>query len=187
MSRSPPSSTAGESSADVRRLHAQIDKLCNILADELEKIRGEQQRARALIAHAARELYGNFMRMNESVERSAARTDQLFERLIHGDAEVLDRALVGDMQSKHLADRDSFKRANAAAIKALQFEDISAQALAGCLQTLEFLDRLLQSVQQTHDPEAIEQLVDQLLRHWKAHQRNPDRQDSIEEGSVELF
>lgn len=170
---------------------AQFDKLRQILKEELAQIRGEQQRARALIAHAARELYTHFRSMNDSVGRMDDRfthtMDLLLQNIGKNKPESQSKALIEQLKHEQLQDSQKFQASNSSSIKALQFEDMSAQALAGCLDTLDYLDKLLRALDQGGDTETIGRLLDDAHGHWKSQRRSPDQQDSIDEGSIELF
>lgn len=176
--------------AQLDALSRQVAKLCQVVGEELAQTRNEQQRARALIAHAARELYLHFSAMNDSVTRLDHRFDHVIDLLGHlkeSHQAGSSASLVDELTTERNRDRTRFKEANSSAIQALQFEDISAQALAGCLQTLESLQHLMDAVQGLDDPLEIERLLAEAKERWRASRRDPDRQESIEEGSIELF
>ena len=75
----------------------------------------------------------------------------------------------------------------AEAVRALQFEDMSRQALEGAQRSLLRIDELRSIVAKARSPAQIEAGVGERRRQWRDQRHKPVVQDSMDEGAVELF
>lgn len=138
-------------------------RACNelgmILGSELAQVEEEIERVRGIIAEAVAELSSSFDQMYHLCADTHAGTD---------DSNTLDQAASG-------------------AIRALQFEDITAQALAEALRSVAYLRGVAEEVRTAHDAGELAERIRRQHRLWAEIRRKAVLQENLDEGSVDLF
>lgn len=129
-----------------------------ILGSELAQVEEEIERVTGIIAEAVTALSSSF--------------DQMYHLCADKRAET------GD---------DELGRAASGAIRALQFEDITAQALAEALRSITYLRGVAEEVRTVHDAGELAERIRKQHRIWAEMRRKAVLQENLDEGSVDLF
>lgn len=165
----PPGAASG--GGEPAQKHTRDDSIapeiraCNelgaLLGSELAEVEQEIERVTGIIAEAATELSTSF--------------DQMHRLAGHRQA---------DADSDTL---DDLEQAVSAAVRALQFEDIVAQALAEALRSVSYLRGVADQVETVHDAGELATRISEQHRIWSKMRRKAVLQENLDKGSVDLF
>lgn len=131
-------------------------------------------------------------RVQETVNRMASRdmneTLREKERIqdMFGRAEALSSRMQSSLDTLAMLGPE-LDEAVATAVRALQFEDMSSQALASASRSLGQLMQLCQELDGAGDGGELAERVRERRETWQRERHCPVSQTSVEEGSVELF
>lgn len=163
-SAAPGAGDPAQKQATERPIAPEI-RACNelgaLLGSELAEVEQEIERVTGIIAEAATELSTSF--------------DQMHRLAGHRQ---------GDADSATL---DELEQAVSAAVRALQFEDIAAQALAEALRSVSYLRGVAEQVETVHDAGELATRISEQHRIWSKMRRKAVLQKNLDKGSVDLF
>lgn len=140
-------------------------RACNelgaLLANELAEVEQEIERVTGIISEAATELSTSF----DQLHRLASHERQAAQSAADGELEL----------------------AISTAIRALQFEDIVAQALAEALRSVSYLRGVADQVETVHDAGELATRISEQHRIWSKMRRKAVLQKNLDQGAVDLF
>jgi methyl-accepting chemotaxis protein len=131
-------------------------------------------------------------RVQETVNRMASRdmneTLREKERIqdMFGRAEVLSTRMQSSLDTLARLGPE-LDEAVATAVRALQFEDMSSQALASASRSLGQLQQVCEELRAMGDAGKLAERLRERRETWRRERHCPVSQTSVEEGSVELF
>jgi len=159
----PPPDDTGQPSdtaaADAATDVRACNELGNILGSELAQVEEEIKRVRGIIADAIVELSSSFDQMYHLCADSHADT---------GGSDTLNEAASG-------------------AIRALQFEDITAQTLAEALRSVAYLRGVAEDLRTAEDAAELVERIQRQHRLWAEIRRKAVLQENLDAGSIDLF
>lgn len=140
-------------------------RACNelgiMLGSELAQVEEEINRVAGLISSAVTELSSSFDRLYHlSSTRQTAAQD---------------------------VDSDDMEQAVSDAVRALQFEDIAAQALAEACRSVSYLRNVADEVRTVDDTGELAARISKQHRIWADRRRKAVSQKNLDKGSVDLF
>ena len=84
-------------------------------------------------------------------------------------------------------DAGELEQAVSSVVRALQFEDIAAQALAEARRSLAYLRDVAEEVEAVHDASELAAKISREHAHWSHMRRKAVLQKDLDEGDVDLF
>lgn len=157
----PPEGTPGDAPPGAEADIPAYGELGTILECELAHVEEEVLRVRGIVADAIVTLSSSFDRLYHLQSVDAT------ESGVNSDS-----------------DRD---QAASDAIRALQFEDISTQALNEALGSVAYLRRLAAEIKTARDTDDLALRISTQHEAWEKLRRKAVLQENLDEGSVDLF
>jgi Arc/MetJ-type ribon-helix-helix transcriptional regulator len=179
--------TAKQNAANKIHNREAFNDLSVLLGSELVHVEEEIDRTSDMIRHAVSGLLDNFQQLHDLSAQLA--------RVIHENlGEDANNGNQTDMQTRiknvlNTLEKNQPKREEAvtAAIRSLQFEDMSSQALNEALRSLDYLRELTGILQQVSDAEELAEKIHQHHATSACTRRKPVSQKNLDEGLAELF
>lgn len=158
-----------------------------LLGSELIHVEEEIDRTRDMIRHAVSGLLDNFQQLHGlSAQLAGVIHENLGEDANNGNPTDMQ---TGIKKVLNTLEKNQPKREEAvtAAIRSLQFEDMSSQALNEALRSLDYLRELTGILQQVSDAEELAEKIHQHHATSACKRRKPVSQKNLDEGLAELF